>query len=58
MTINEAIKVISDYIDDPLIVNKDEFIEAISLGGEALRRVKWHKEQHRYYELLPGETGE
>jgi len=33
---------------------------AIQLGIEALKRVKWHKDQHEkgYYEPLPGETTE
>ena len=58
MTIDKAINTLSAMQED---YEGDEFPneeDALKLGIEALKRVKWHEEQHQpgHYELLPGET--
>lgn len=60
ITINEAIKVLTKERNDHHSFPTDIIGKAEQLGIEALKRVKWHKDQHQvgYYELLPGETEE
>lgn len=58
MNIDKAIKILSRYMQGKDDAHPLDFDDAVLLGIEALKRVKWHKEQHQpgYYELLPGET--
>ncbi|GAI60616.1 unnamed protein product [marine sediment metagenome] len=60
MTLDRAIEVHEGQKPDGRCVSVNDKREAHQLGYEALKRVKWHKEQHErgYYELLPGETEE
>lgn len=60
MTLDEAIKELEKYRRDHHSYPTDIMGKAEQLGIEALKRVKWHKDQHErgYYELLPGETEE
>lgn len=60
MTLDEAIRWLEVKRDIAIKAGHTESAEAEGLGIEALKRVKWHKDQHErgYYELLPGETEE
>ncbi|GAI71601.1 unnamed protein product [marine sediment metagenome] len=60
MTLDEAIRIKELTGDEFLATDPDDCGEADRLSIEALKRVKWHKDQHErgYYELLPGETEE
>ncbi|MBA7579590.1 hypothetical protein ES708_21461 [subsurface metagenome] len=60
MTIDEAIRILNLDIESGCSTPPANLDEAEGLGIEALKRVKWHKDQHErgYYELLPGETEE
>jgi hypothetical protein len=60
MTIDEAIKIKLQWRKDNYPIPLADEMNADMLSFEALKRIKWHKEQHKkgYYELLPGETEE
>ena len=60
MTLEEAKKLLEKYRREHHSYPTDIMGKAEQLGIEALKRVKWHKDQHErgYYELLPGETEE
>ena len=58
MTIDEAIKTMSERFSDPLRKFDDDYFEAIKLGIEALREIK-ESRRHGYTFVqvtLPGET--
>jgi len=58
MTIDEAIKIQEDYLENPYSVQPELVKYAIKLGIEALKRIR----ENRHYalpqipRLLPGET--
>jgi len=58
MTIDEAIKTLSDDMTDLTIYQVPDFIDAIKLGIEALKRERRHRDGLLLTkpELLPGET--
>ena len=60
MTLSKAIEIKEAYLRGDLPADPLDEILADRLSIEALKRVKWHKEQHLsgYYEPLPGETEE
>jgi len=58
MTIDKAIQILSDEPETLDWENEPQAIEALKLGIEALKRVKYVREtyQKSSYVLLPGET--
>lgn len=58
MTLDEAIVIKETPEPGYFAIPARDRRVANNLSIEALKRVKWHKDQHEkgYYELLPGET--
>lgn len=58
MTIDEAIRILTDVPDDPQSVEDPELPEAARLGSEALKREKEFRDNNTDVPviLLPGET--
>ena len=58
MTIDEAIKILDDIRLHYLATDIEDHRDAIKLGSEALKEIKWLHESHVLHddELLPGET--
>jgi len=60
MTIDEAIRIIQENAAWLDIESSKGYFQALQLGIEALKRVKWQRENYQKtsYRLLPGETEE
>lgn len=58
MTIDKAIGILADSILPPTILEGTDLLDALTLGIEALKRVKGNRYPHEPYieELLLGET--
>ncbi len=58
MTIDEAIKVLQLMTKKRNVSSLEKCIDALRLGTEALKRVKWNRKNYAVYRtsLLPGET--
>jgi hypothetical protein len=61
MTIEEAIQVLKEHSEDEIEVSDKELLHALSLGLEALKRIKYYREELERNKtlkvhLLPGET--
>jgi len=58
MTLDEAIEILTIHNDHNPDYTDQDRRDAHQLGIEALKRVKWHNQQHLggFYEPLPGET--
>ncbi len=58
MTIDEAIKHLTEWRDAGLTLLPAYDLEALKLGFEALKRIEQERGLHTYpaYKLLPGET--
>jgi hypothetical protein len=60
MTIDEALKILESMGLKPKETTWGEYLKAVALGIEALKRVKWNRENYAMYRIsaLPGETEE
>ena len=60
MTLQEAIKILDDYESFGAECTHPDLPDAIKLGNEALKEIKWLHESQVLHddELLPGETKE
>jgi hypothetical protein len=60
MTIDEAIKFLEDDVYVLLLTESPDFMDALKLGIEALKREKHRRDTETYvkHPLLPGETEE
>ena len=60
MTLEEAIELVIEYHSDIKFRQGERLAEAIQLGIEALKRIKYRRDQGKSYEPrpLPGETEE
>jgi len=60
MSIDEAIKILSERFHDPTCKFDDDYYDAIQLGIEALKRIRsQYDPDHQHMRIpLPGETRE